>query len=155
IHPKACSPRWLRPRAAGSTPGASKAIFWMFSKMRDSAVLNAVMLLKDLPPGLTRGYLWQCLAVDATHLIKVFLNLVEKLTGLLHQVASQIAVALAEGHTGATSSRHRCRIDAGQGKPARFIRGQVKLRCFMVAWVFLRQQVLEPLDRPRQLFNLG
>src|SRR5699024_5983516 len=55
IHPKACSPRWLRPRAAGSTPGASKAIFWMLSKMRDSAVLNAVMLLKDLPPGLTRG----------------------------------------------------------------------------------------------------
>src|SRR5699024_12679034 len=106
--------------------------------MPASPLVTAAIVPKYLPPGLTRGSLWHCLAVDATHLLKVFLNLVAKLTGLLHQVACQIAVALAECYTGATSSRHRCRIDAGQGKPARFIRGQVKLRCFMVTWVFLR-----------------
>src|SRR5699024_785477 len=86
IQPSACSPRWLSPRAAGNTPGASKATFWMLSKMCDSAVLNLFRLLKDLPPRFTRSQLWQSLAVDAAHIVEVFFNLAQQFPGLLYQI---------------------------------------------------------------------
>src|SRR5699024_3379082 len=86
IQPSACSPMWLRPRAVGKTPGVSKATFWMLSRMCDSAVLNLLGLLKDLPPRFTRSQLWQSLAVDAAHIVEVFFNLAQQFPGLLYQI---------------------------------------------------------------------
>src|SRR5699024_7672031 len=155
IQPSACSPRWLSPRAAGNTPGASKATSWMLSKMCDSAVLNLFKLLKDLPPRITRSQLGQTLAVNAAHIVKVFFNLAQQFPGLLYQITRYIAVSLSECHAGTASRGHSRGIHTRQSKPARLLWGEVELRCLVVTWVFLRQQVLESFDRPWNLFNLG